>query len=292
MSLVSTRQLVESAVATAAAVPAFNILSIEHAEAVAWAADRTGVGLLMQISENAIRYHNGFAPLLAACRALCLASATPIGIHLDHIEDEALAYSLIDAISATGASSIMFDASRHPYEMNVQSTARFVTAARRAGIWVEAELGEIGGKRGAHTPGVRTDPTEAELFVASTGVDMLAVAVGSSHAMTQQRANLDLPLIRTLSEALPVPLVLHGSSGVPLSLLADAVAAGIRKVNVGTALGVVATRELRKELSANPRSVDLREYSASSRNSVTDLVAELAAVIGQPSYVDEQNSNS
>src|SRR6185312_10019142 len=137
-------------------------------------------------------------------------------------------------------------------------TSDYARRAHDAGLWVEAELGEIGGKDGAHAPGVRTDPSEARAFVALTGVDGLAVAVGSSHAMTSKDAQLDLALIAELAEAVPVPLVLHGSSGVSTSMLLDAVAAGIRKVNVGTALSVAFTAAVRAFLAANPTASDPR----------------------------------
>src|SRR5690606_32233572 len=111
-----------------------------------------------------------------------------------------------------------------------------------AGVYVEGELGEVGGKDGAHAPGVRTDPEEARSFVAATGVDALAVAVGSSHAMLDRSAALDLDLISRLHAALPVPLVLHGSSGVADETIVAAVRAGMTKINVSTHLNGFFTR--------------------------------------------------
>ena len=132
-------------------------------------------------------------------------------MHLDHAEDPELALLAIDH----GFGSVMYDGAKLDFADNVETTRRVVDARRAAGVLVEAELGEIGGKDGAHAPGVRTDPAEAARFVAETGVDALAVAVGSSHAMTERVAALDLDLIARLRAAVPVPLVLHGSSGVP-----------------------------------------------------------------------------
>lgn len=109
----------------------------------------------------------------------------------------------------------MFDASRFSYAENVERTAAVVRAAHAQGAGVEAELGEIGGKDGVHAPGARTDPAEAAAYVEATGIDALAVAVGTSHAMTERTAALDLPLIAALRATVPVPLVLHGSSGAP-----------------------------------------------------------------------------
>jgi fructose-bisphosphate aldolase class II len=174
----------------------------------------------------------------------------------------------------------MFDRATLPYDENVALTARVAADAHAAGLWVEGELGEVGGKNGAHAPGVRTHPDEAVAFVAATGVDLLAVAVGSSHAMRERTAAIDLDLVARLASAVPVPLVLHGSSGVPDAVLADAVAAGIRKVNVGTVLGVVGTTRLREELTANPDAVDPRKYLRGVRAATRDEVARLAALVG------------
>ena len=149
---------------------------------------------------------------------------------------------------------------------------------RSEGIWVEAELGEVGGKDGAHAPGVRTDPAEAATFVADTGVNSLAVAVGFSHAMTSQTAELDLALIVRLRDAVPIPLVLHGSSGVPDASIAAATRAGIWKVNIGTALNVAFTAGVRSRLE-EPAVVDPRKYLAPARDQVADTVAHYLRVV-------------
>ncbi len=144
---------------------------------------------------------------------------------------------------------------------------------------MEAELGEIGGKDGAHAPGVRTDPGEAAAFVAATGVDALAVAVGSSHAMTTRDARLDDDLIARLAAAVPVPLVLHGSSGVPDDGLASAVRHEMVKVNVATHLNAVLTRAVRDALDAEPALVDPRRYLGPGRDAVAAEVARRLLVL-------------
>lgn len=280
MTLSTSSELVAAASTRGRAVPAFNVVSLDQAEAVVWGAEDAAVPVLLQVSENAIAYHEGFAPLLAACRELAESSALPIGIHVDHVEDAALARAVIARADQLGVGSLMFDAARLPYEENTAVTAAIVDAGHARGLWVEGELGEVGGKDGAHAPGVRTDPAEAAHFVAATGVDALAVAVGSVHAMTDRSAHLDLELIARLADSIDVPLVLHGSSGVPDDVLRAAVSAGIRKVNIGTALGIAATARLRGELDARPEAVDPRSYSRGPRDDVRRLVASLAAVVG------------
>ena len=122
---------------------------------------------------------------------------------------------------------------------------------------------------------MRTDPAEAAAFVAATGVDALAVAVGSTHAMTQQTASVDTALVAAIAAAVPVPLVLHGSSGVPVAQLQEASAAGIRKINVGTALNVAFTDQVRAFLEADPTVLDPRRYLAAARQGVAETVEEL-----------------
>lgn len=278
MTLAPTGALVEAAVAAGAAIPAFNVITLESAEAIVAGAERAGSPVLLQVSENAIGYHDTPGPLLAACRALAEGADVPVGIHLDHIMDEQLIAVLLDGAQRWGIGSIMVDAATLPYDANVAATASVVARAHGLGLWVEAELGEIGGKDGAHAPGVRTDPAEASAFVERTGVDGLAVAVGSSHAMREQGASLDIDLIGRLASAVPVPLVLHGTSGVPDDQLRAAIGAGIRKVNVGTALSLAATSALRASLAAAPDAIDPRRYFAQGRDAMSDVVAHLCAV--------------
>jgi fructose-bisphosphate aldolase class II len=279
VSLAPTRVLVAEAVANGGAVPAFNVLSLDHVEAVATGAAQAGSPALLQLSENAIAFRGAPEPLLAACREVAKASGSPLGIHLDHIEDRALVDRVLARAQEFGVGSIMFDASRLDYADNVAETREVVRRAHDAGVWVEAELGEIGGKDGAHAPGVRTDPAEAAAFVAATGVDGLAVAVGSSHAMRDRSARLDLDLIARLAAAVPVPLVLHGSSGVADDVIAAAVAAGIRKVNVGTALNIAFTGSLRAALADQPDAVDPRRYTRDARAAMAELVARFCRVV-------------
>lgn len=284
MTLAATSDLVAEAVTALTAVPAFNVLALEQVEAVAAGGDEARVPVLMQVSENAIAYHGAFAPLFAACREVAGATGIPIGLHADHIRTPELVDAILTRCDELGIGSIMVDGSQLPYDENVAWTADVVRRARQRGLWVEAELGEIGGKDGAHASGARTDPDEAAAFVAATGVDGLAVAVGSSHAMRSPSAVLDEDLIRTIAGRVDVPLVLHGSSGVPEDGIARAVASGIRKVNIGTALNVVATAQLRADLAARPDAVDPRRYLTGGRERTRELVAHLARVVGRRTF--------
>ncbi|WP_433674482.1 class II fructose-bisphosphate aldolase [Microbacterium gorillae] len=261
MTLARTSDLLAAAAAESVAVGAFNVLHLETAEALVAAAERSGLPVILQISENCVSFHGSLEPVARASLALARAAEVPVAVHLDHAESEELALAAIDL----GFTSVMYDGAKLPFAENVAATRRVVAAAHAAGVSVEAELGEIGGKDGAHAPGVRTDPDEAVQFVAETGVDSLAVAVGSSHAMTERTASLDLELIQRLAAAVPVPLVLHGSSGVADEVIVAGIRAGLVKVNVSTHLNAFFTGAVRAYLAENPAVVDSRKYVAAGR---------------------------
>ena len=281
MTLAMTGEIVKQAVATERAVFAFNVITLEHAEAVIAGAERADSDVLLQVSERAIGFHQGkLEPLLRACASLAGQARVRVALHLDHFQDIALAEQGIQAGKGLGVSSIMLDFARYPHSENVRLTRELSIRAHAECLWVEAELGEIGGKDGAHAPGVRTDPSEASDFVSKTGIDALAVAVGSSHAMTSKDAELDLSLIRQLAAAVPVPLVLHGSSGVSDAMIRAAIVAGIRKVNVGTALNIAFTEVIRGFLASNPEISDPRTYLREGREAISQTVADLCGLVG------------
>lgn len=283
MPLVRTGDLVTEARAAGTGLAAFNVITLEHAEAIAAGAERAGRPAILQISENAVKFHGGrLSAVAAAATAVARASTAPLALHLDHVES----VELLRQAHAEGFGSVMFDASRLSYGENVKATAEAVRWGHQRGIWVEAELGKVGGKDGeppldAHAPGVRTDPAEATAYVADTGVDALAVAVGSSHAMTERTAALDHTLIAALKDAVPVPLVLHGSSGVPDTEIRAAVAAGMLKINVGTALNTAFTGAVRDYLAEDPTSVDPRKYLRPAREAMTETVAAFLSVLSR-----------
>jgi fructose-bisphosphate aldolase class II len=277
MPFAATADLVSAAATRRGAVGAFNVVTLEHAEAVVAGAEAVERAVVLQVSQNAVAFHFGrLSTLAAACRALAGDARVPVGLHLDHVEDEDLAA----VAPAEGFGSVMFDGSRLPFAENVARTRAVCERAHLAGLWVEAELGDVGGKGGAHAPGARTDPDEAALFVAETSVDALAVAVGSDPAMTSRTAVLDLDLLARLHAAVPVPLVLQGSSGVPDDGLGAAVECGIVKVNIGTALNVVLTAEVRRALATNAEVTDPRRWLAPARDAVAAEVARIADVLG------------
>lgn len=278
MPLFPTDHLLADAGTRGVGVGAFNVINLETAQALVRAAESSALPLVMQISQNCVAYHQDrLRPLAAAVAALAEGSTATLALHLDHAEDTDLARAAVDF----GFGSVMYDGAALPYEENVAATRAVVEYAHGKGVIVEAELGEIGGKNGAHAPGVRTDPGEAADFVRETGVDALAVAVGSTHAMTRREAALDDELIRELRDSVPVPLVLHGSSGVPDSGIREAIRSGIVKVNVSTHLNSVFTGAVRERLGDDPGLVDPRKYLGPAREAMTATTARLLRVIAE-----------
>jgi fructose-bisphosphate aldolase class II len=277
MGISSTQELVNAARDGGVAALAFNVIGLEHAEAVVSGAEAAGLPVIMQVSANAIRFRGAVEPLAAACLARAEQARVPVALHLDHAESLELCRRAV----AAGFSSAMFDAASADYEQNLAATRQAAAWARQAGAWLEGELGEIAGKPGARA-GELTDPLQAREFVAATGVDGLAVAVGSRHKMTATDGRLDLERIAELREAVSVPLVLHGSSGIADAHLREAVDAGIVKVNVGTRLALAYTAAVRQALCEGERLPDPRALLDKARAAMTDVVRDMLAQLATP----------
>ena len=275
MPLVSGAEVVLGAAKAGKGVGAFNVIQLEHATALIAGAEQIGAPVILQISENAVKYHGSLKPIGVATLAAASAATVPVVVHLDHAMDR----DLVAEAVALGFTSVMFDASKLEYAENVAVTTEVTKFCHDHGVFVEAEIGEVGGKDGVHAPGARTRPDEALAFAEATGVDALAVAVGSSHAMTERTAELDFALIAELRAAVPVPLVLHGSSGVADDDLTRAVEAGMTKVNIATHLNNVFTASVRETLAANPTLVDTRKYLGPARTAVATEVARLLTLL-------------
>src|SRR5699024_4529807 len=160
MPLSDSHSLARQARAAGTGLGAFNVIHLDHAEVFVQAAARAGTPVILQISQNAVKYHGALAPIAAGTLAAARAAEVPVAVHLDHADD----LDLVAEALELGFTSIMYDGSRLPAEENITTTADVVRRAHRHGVSVEAELGEIGGKNGVHDPSVRTDPDEAAEF--------------------------------------------------------------------------------------------------------------------------------
>jgi fructose-bisphosphate aldolase class II len=275
MSRTNAAKLVLAAKGAGTAVGAFNVILLEHAEALVAGAEQAKLPVILQISENCVNYHKALKPISVATIAIAESSTVPVSVHLDHAESEELVKEALDL----GYDSIMFDGSKLSYADNVAASARMAALCKSYGANLEVEIGEVGGKDGVHAPGVRTNPLEAKAFAEATGADLLAVAVGSSHAMTTRDATLDFALIQEIAKTVSVPLVLHGSSGVSDSDLQKAVNEGMSKINIATHLNNVFTHEIRQALESNPKLVDPRKYIATGRDAVAAEVSRLLILL-------------
>jgi fructose-bisphosphate aldolase class II len=276
MSRTHAKTLVLNAKSAGTAVGAFNVILLEHAEALVAGAELAKLPVILQISENCVSYHKALKPISVATIAIAESASVPVSVHLDHAESEDLVKEALDL----GYDSVMFDGSKLSYADNVEASARMAALCKSYGATLEVEIGEVGGKDGVHAPGVRTNPLEAKAFAEATGADLVAVAVGSSHAMTTRDATLDFDLIAEIARTVSVPLVLHGSSGVSDPDLQKAVKAGMSKINIATHLNNVFTHEVRESLGANPKLVDPRKYIAPGRDAVATEVARLLSLLG------------
>lgn len=274
MTLQTTTEMIAHAAERTHAVAAFNVVQLEHAQGIVEGAERANRPVMLQLSENTIGYHGGPRAIAAGMCEIAEAAAVPVALHLDHITRADLCARTADL----GFSSFMVDAAALPYEQNVELTARTVALAASDRLWVESELGEVGGK-GAHQAGARTSPDEAAAFVDATGVHGLAIAIGSSHAMSEKTAILDLALLDGIAAAVGVPLVLHGSSGVRDEDLVAATRRGIRKVNVGTQLNVAFTQAVVSTIGEHPQVIDPRVYIGAGRAAIARQVELVLGIL-------------
>lgn len=275
MSRTTSKKLVADKVGRSSAIGAFNVILLEHAEALVMGAEKSQLPLILQISENCVKYHGALKPISVATIAIAEASALPVSVHLDHAESEELVKQALDI----GYDSVMFDGSKLTFKENVLASQRMRTLCDSYGATLEVEIGEVGGKDGVHAPGIRTKPNEAKAFAEETGADLIAVAVGSSHAMSTRDASVDFKLIQDIAAEVDIPLVLHGSSGVSDLDLQEAVRAGMRKINIATHLNGIFTNRVRAELDKNPALTDPRKYVGLSRDDVSDEVARLLKLL-------------
>jgi tagatose 1,6-diphosphate aldolase GatY/KbaY len=274
MPLVKAGSLLQNAQAGEYAVGAFNVENLEMAQGVVAAAERMGAPVIVQTTPGTLRYAppEAFAGMV---RALAEAAVVPVALHLDHGH----AFELAERAVAAGYTSIMIDGSTLPYEQNLALTRRVVSMA--TGLPVEAELGTVGGKEDDHAAQVQyTDPAMARDFARDTGIASFAVAIGTAHGVYKGEPKLDLDRLSAIREAVAVPLVLHGTSGVPAAQVRACIRRGICKVNYATELRIVFSQAVRRALAAAPEALDPKAYLGPAREAVTELVCQRIKLCG------------
>jgi ketose-bisphosphate aldolase len=230
MKFCNSKELADKARKEGYAVPAFNTNggTYDITRAIIEAAEELRSPMILQTYEPNCAYR-GFEYFVLQATHLAKDTSIPIALHLDH----GMSMESVMAVVKAGYTSVMIDASHLPLEENIRATREVIAAVRPMGVTVEAEIGHVAGGAHSHGQGATTDPQEAVRFVEATGVDMLAVANGTEHGVFDLQDQVDLGLIRELRQNVLVPLVQHGTCGIPLSLTSEMVKAGMAKFNYG-----------------------------------------------------------
>ena len=273
-----TRNLLLDAQKGGYAVGAFNVENMEMVQAVVAAAEEMHAPVILQTTPSTIKYAD-LEYFYANVKTAAEKASVPVSIHLDHGNSFDLAMRALRA----GYTSIMIDGSQKSFEENIAVTKAVVDACHPSGIPVEAELGKVGGKEDDLNGGEGnpyTDPQEAKTFVEATGVDSLAIAIGTAHGVYKGIPKLDMERLSEIRKVVSVPLVLHGTSGVPDDAVRDCISRGICKVNYATDLRIAFSRGVNAVLKEHPDTIDPKKYSAQGREEVKQYVINKIKVCG------------
>ena len=262
MSYVTTKEILLQAQQGKYAVGAFNVENMEMAQAVIEAAVELSAPVILQTTPSTLRY----APVemySAIVTQLAKEAAVPVALHLDHGSSFNLAKRALEA----GYSSVMIDGSKEIFDQNIQLTRQVVETAQKYHVPVEAELGKVGGKEDdLEAEGdAYTDPEQARIFVEQTGVDSLAVAIGTAHGVYRGEPKLDVGRLREIQAVVDIPLVLHGASGLSDESVKECIQAGICKVNFATELRIAYSDGIKETLADIPETYDPKAYGNNGR---------------------------
>ena len=298
MPLVNTTEMFKKAYEGGYAIGAFNVNNMEIVQGITSACQELKAPVILQVSAGARKYANRTYLIKLVEAAVIECPDIPIALHLDHGPSFDLCKACID----DGFTSVMFDGSSKPYEENVEEASRVVEYAHKYGVTVEAELGQLAGVEDdvkvADDKAQFTDPNQVQDFVTRTGVDSLAIAIGTSHGAYKfkpgQKPKLRLDILQEVSDRLPgFPIVLHGASsvpqefvkqinenggqmpdaiGIPEEMLREAAKMAVCKINIDSDLRLAMTASVRKYLAENPSHFDPRQYLAPARDAIKTMV--------------------
>jgi tagatose 1,6-diphosphate aldolase GatY/KbaY len=279
MPLISSTAMLQEARQGKYCIGAFNVHTLEMLQAVVEAAEETRSPLIIQSTVGTVK-HLGPDYIAAAARVAADRTGLPIALHLDHCTD----FDLIVKCIRAGYTSVMIDASMHPYEENVARTSKVMEVAAAAGVNVEAELGKVGGVEDDIVVDERdallADPEECRTFVERTGVHTLAPAIGTAHGIYKGEPNIDFDRIARIAGLVETPLVLHGGSGIPAEQVKRAVSLGMAKMNVATELRIAFSDAIKDIFAANPDENDPRKYMVPAKAAVKRLAIEKMQLCG------------
>lgn len=261
------------------AVGAFNINNMEIVQAIVEAADELRSPVIIQVSEGAIKYA-GIEYLAAMAKIAAEKASVPVALHLDH----GTTFDTIIKCIRHGWTSVMFDGSHHPLDENIAHTKEIVKIAHAAGISVEAELGRLGGIEDNISVDEKdarlTSPDEAVRFVEETGVDYLAIAIGTAHGKYKGEPKLDFDRLTEIKELVNIPLVLHGASGVPEESIKKATRLGINKINIDTDIRLAFTEGIRSVIVGKPEEYDPRKLCGPAKALMKEVVKNKIEMFG------------
>lgn len=277
--LVSGKEILDHAHQNKYAVGAFNINNMEILQAVIAAAERENSPVLLQTSEGAIKYA-GLDYLSAMVHLAASKTKVPVALHLDH----GTTYETVMRCISGGWTSVMFDGSHFPLAENIAATKEIIKVAHACGISVEAELGRLSGVEDnisvEEKDSIYTNPTEAVEFVEQTGVDSLAIAIGTAHGKYKGVPKLDFDRLAKIKSLLDMPIVLHGASGVPEDQILKAVSLGINKINIDTDVRQAFTDGLHAVFAKHPDEFDPRKICGPARDNMIEVVSAKMRMFG------------
>ena len=273
MSLISTKEMLIKSQEEGYAVPAFNIHNLETIQVVLDAARDLKSPVILAATPSTVKYADENY-LLAIIEKASEINNIPLTFHLDHHEN----VEDIKRIIKLGCKSVMIDASKYEFRKNVEIVKDIVDYAHKYGATVEAELGKLGGVEDDlkvdEKDSFLTDPNEAVEFVKATGVDSLAVAIGTAHGLYKSEPKLDFDRLEKIRSMVDIPLVLHGASGVPYDAVQNAIEKGICKVNIATELKIPFSNAIKEYFNENPNASDPRQYLVPAKKAMYDVVVE------------------
>ncbi|WP_313682719.1 tagatose bisphosphate family class II aldolase [Pantoea sp.] len=279
MYLVSNRAMLLKAQQGGYAVPAFNVHNLETVQVIAETAAQMGSPVIMAGTTGTYKYA-GLNYLVAICQQAARKYDLPIALHLDHHEN----FDDIGIKVKAGVRSVMIDASHFPFEQNIEKVADVVRLCHRYDASVEAELGRLGGQEDNilvdEKDSIFTDPLKSAEYVKRTGIDSLAVAIGSAHGMYQGEPKLDFERLAQIRDRVDIPLVLHGASGIPEAMLRRSIELGICKVNVATELKIAFSDAVKAFFYQHPNANDPREYMEPGKQAMKRVVQEKIRMCG------------
>ncbi|MGS0765830.1 class II fructose-1,6-bisphosphate aldolase [Syntrophomonas curvata] len=279
MALVSVNELLLKAEQGGYAVGAFNANNMEIVQAIVQAAEKENSPVIMQASQGAIAYA-GLNFITEMVRLAAVSASVPVALHLDHGTD----FDQVVKCIRSGFTSVMYDGSKLPLEENIAMTKKVLDMSRPIGVSVEAELGKIGGTEDnvqvSEKEALYTDPEEARYFAEQTGVDSLAIAIGTAHGQYKGEPKLDFERLRKIKALVRIPIVLHGSSGVPDQSIRRAIELGIRKVNIDTNIREAFVGEMRRVMAEKPDEIDPRKILGPAREAAVAIIREKIRIFG------------